>query len=238
MAQRFFVPKARFSEERISFTDEQRKQIRNVLRLRPGDMVSVFDGSGLEFAVRLESAETGEVVGTTTPQTESLRRITLVQGLPKGDKIEFIIQKCTEVGVFEFIVAETARSVPRIAPEKMKARLSRWNSIATEAAEQSGRVRVPEVSGIVSFKQALQDTSEHAHRVIAWESERDEDVSPELVLPSGQTDLVIFIGPEGGFTAEEVGLARESGVTPISLGSRILRTETAAVVASALAIYR
>ena len=236
MPHRFYVPQEFTTGEHIVFSAEQRKQIRNVLRLGPGDVVSAFDGLGRECSVRLLSSESGEILSISTPLTESSLRITIVQSLPKGDKVEFIIQKCTEIGVSSFLITEATRSVPRITADKAVTRLRRWQSIAIEAAEQSGRVRVPVVTGIVSFAEALDQTRAHDTRFIACEKERSPHVSPELLCSQESGELAIFIGPEGGYTNEETTAALECGVIPISLGPRILRTETAAIVASALAI--
>jgi 16S rRNA (uracil1498-N3)-methyltransferase len=240
MPHRFYIPPERISGGRIQFTDEQRKQLRNVLRLGPGDVVRVFDGSGREFTVRLESLDggaAGVVFEASTPDTEPRVRLTLVQGLPKGEKLELVLQKCTEIGVSEFLIADTARSVPRISADRFPGRLERWRSVVREAAEQSGRVRLPSVEGIVSFKQAVERVASYGSALIAWEEERGRalmDLLPEL---DPHQDVAILIGPEGGFTTEEVNLAVQAGITPVSLGRRILRTETAAIVAGALIIY-
>ena len=236
MPHRFYVPQEFIAGEKVTFSDEQRKQITNVLRLTPGDLVNVFDGTGREYSVQISSPASGDVLAISCPQTESPLHVTIIQSLPKGDKIEFIVQKCTEIGVSAFLIMETSRSVPRIAPEKMASRLHRWQSIAVEAAEQSGRVRVPLVSGIVSFANALDQTRMVKARLIACEAERSAHVSPQLLGGRDSDELAILIGPEGGFGPEETEAARESGVIPISLGPGSLRTETAAVVASALAI--
>jgi 16S rRNA (uracil1498-N3)-methyltransferase len=236
MAHRFYVPPDRISDGAVTFTDEQRKQIKNVLRLSPGDNVNVFDGSGKEYATSLKSIgneAVGEVVSTCAPSTEPSMRITLVQGIPKGEKLEFILQKCTEIGVSEFIIVSTERSVPKISAQKLPSRLERWRAIAKEAAEQSGRVRVPSIEGVLTLKETF---ARYPHGLIAWEKEAEHSIGEEL-RAGNREETTLFIGPEGGFSAEEIDLAVRHGITPISLGRRILRTETAAIVGSAILIY-
>lgn len=237
MSHRFYVPTAQIIDDQVTFSEEQRKQIKNVLRLGAGDIVKVFDGTGRELTTKLDAPDTGRIIETTSPDTESKIYLTLVQGIPKGDKIELILQKCTEVGVSEFLIVDTARSIPKIDSKRLEARLQRWRSIVIEAAEQSGRVRIPKVSGIIAFKDALKASSGSQIRVIAWESEREIALSSVLQTTDNLTNVMLFVGPEGGFTQEEVSTAQQLGISPVSLGPRILRTETAAIVASALVLY-
>jgi 16S rRNA (uracil1498-N3)-methyltransferase len=233
---RFYVSPQSISEDTVTFTPEQSRQMKNVLRLRAEDEVAAFDGTGRELCVSLleiGNQITGRIISTSHPETEPSVKVTLVQGLPKGEKVEFILQKCTEVGVSAFVFVETARSVPRIPPERLKGRMERWRSIVKEAAEQSGRVCLPTVHGIIPFEEALKDLS--GTGLIAWEEERARTFHD--ALGNACREATIFIGPEGGWTPGEISLAEAAGVIPVSLGRRILRTETAAIVASALAIY-
>jgi len=212
-----------------------------VLRLRVGDIVSVFDGSGREFGVRLEALDdsaVGMIFETTTPTTEASVRLTLVQSLPKGEKIDLILQKCTEIGVAEFLIAESERSVPSVPAERLAPRLERWRAIVREAAEQSGRVRVPGVDGILPFREAVERVRGAGTALIAWEREVGSALLSGLKLPAGVERVAFFVGPEGGFTEDEVSFAREAGIAPVSLGPRTLRTETAAIVGCSLIIYR
>lgn len=236
---RFYVPPERISCNQVLFSASQAKQITNVLRLHIGDTVYVFDNSGKEYSAKLLAVEGREVVGEITevthPNTEPRLRLTLVQGLLKGDKIELILQKCTEIGVSAFVIVTTTRSVPRIPDDRLASRIERWRAIVREAAEQSGRVRVPEITGIVPFEEALSLTG--GKKIIAWEEKKDKNISSELLQVTSAESLTCFIGPEGGFSEQEVQAAEYSGTKPVSLGARILRAETAAIVASALLIY-
>jgi len=240
MTHRFFVPADRISGNQVSFTEDQRRQIRNVLRLRPGDAVVAFDGSGRELVAEIEALDEshalGRVLEIRTPATEPGLRLTLIQGIAKGEKLDFILQKCTEIGAAEFIIVETARSVPRIPQEKMPAKLERWRAIVREAAEQSGRARLPTVDGVIPFRRALARVRNCAG-IIAWEGERALTLSSELPRLVGADRVAYFVGPEGGFTPDEIAAARTEGIVPVSLGPRTLRTETAAVVGAALITY-
>lgn len=241
MTHRFFVPADRISGELVCFTEDQRKQMRNVLRLRPGDVAAALDGTGREHLVKireLSSTEAlGEITETRSPDTEPRVRLTLIQGMPKGEKLDFILQKCTEIGVSEFLITETARSVPRVPQAKLPGRLQRWNSIVREAAEQSGRTRLPDVQGIISFDDALARAKTCDAGVIAWEGEHETALLSELPRIRQARQAAYLIGPEGGFTEAEVEAARTRGIVPVSLGARVLRTETAAIVGAALIIY-
>ena len=237
---RFYLPPTSIDGDVVRFSEEQRKQIHNVLRMRTGDHVAVFDGSGNEYAVELMSSDTecfGRITGSKVLDTESSVNLTLIQSLPKGEKTEWIIQKGTEVGVSRFIFMTTSRSVPCISADKLPGRLSRWRNIAREAAEQSGRACVPEVDGILTFQQALDIAGKSSIGIIAWEEEKSETLQGVIPRLAASGDVSLLIGPEGGFTSDEVSNAKAAGITPISLGKRILRTETAAVVGAALVIY-
>lgn len=237
---RFYIPRTSIEGDVVRFSEEQRKQIHNVLRMRTGDTVAAFDGSGCEYTVELASTEAecaGKVTGVKTLDTEPGVNLTLIQSLPKGEKTEWIIQKGTEVGVSRFIFMTTSRSVPNISADKLPKRLIRWKNIAKEAAEQSGRALVPEVDGIFTYKQALDMAGKSGIGIIAWEEEKSESLHGVMPRLAASGEISLFIGPEGGFTSEEITKARDAGITPVSLGRRILRTETAAVVGAALIIY-
>jgi 16S rRNA (uracil1498-N3)-methyltransferase len=236
---RFYVSPHLISQQQVLFSQAQARQMKNVLRLQVGDIVYVFDGSGNEYATEIQTLDskqaTGRITHVTCPETEPRLRLTLVQGLPKGDKIDFILQKCTEIGVSSFLIVTTSRSVPRIPKEKQAQRIERWQAIVREAAEQSGRVYLPKVCGIVSFDEALSSFS--GRGLIGWEGEKVKTLLSEIGNISLSADITCFIGPEGGFTDEEIDAAIRHGVTPVSLGARVLRAETAAIVASVLLIY-
>ncbi len=240
MSNRFFVSTESVSADAVSFTREQRRQMRTVLRIRLGDHVCALDGTGREYVVRLremnEIGATGEILEIRTPETESKIRMTLIQGMPKGEKLDMILQKCTELGTAEFVIAETTRSVPRLPEDRLPGRLRRWNAIVREAAEQSGRTLLPMVDGIVSFEYALAKAKACDVGIIGWENEREKDLMSVLPRLKGARTAAYMVGPEGGFTEAEISAARTAGLISVSLGPRVLRTETAAIVGTALIV--
>jgi 16S rRNA (uracil1498-N3)-methyltransferase len=238
MTHRFFVSPERVSGNQVEFADDQRKQMRNVLRLTPVDQVAALDGSGREYLVELRTLDAGQAAGrildVSNPATEPRLRLTLIQSLPKGEKLDLILRMCTEIGVSEFIIAETERSVPRIAAEKLPARLDRWSAIIREAAEQSGRTKLPTVEGVLPFREALARARNREVRIIAGEAGGSRQLIPELGRLREADSAALAIGPEGGFTDDEMRAAENEGFLPVSLGPRTLRTETAAIAAAAL----
>ena len=238
MAHRFFVAPERISGNQVEFTDDQRKQMRNVLRLSTGDQVAALDGSGREFRVELstldEKRASGGILDVASPSTEPNLRLTLIQSLPKGEKLDLILRMCTEIGVSEFVIVETERSVPRIAADKLPSRLDRWSAIIREAVEQSGRTKLPKVEGVLPFREALARAGDRDAGIIAVEDGRRAPLNGELHRLKRAGRVALAIGPEGGFTSDEVRAAKTEGFLPVSLGRRTLRTETAATAAAAL----
>lgn len=244
---RFFVEPKFIQERKISIHGGESRHIINVLRLGRGDVINVFDGTGKEYVVLIERTSTsvveGRIIEEKIIEVESLVEITLFQGLPKAKKMEQIVEKCTELGVNKIVPIRTLRTVPEIedghsSEGSMKARLSRWGKIAKEASKQSGRVRVPEIGELIFFSRALTEKTDLS--LIPWEGEREHSIKEVLKrcrVATYPCRIGIFIGPEGGFTKEEIGEARFNGAIPVSLGSRILRTETAGMIAIAMVLY-
>lgn len=238
---RFFVEARFIKESRLNITGREARHIATVLRLESGDMISVFDNSGKEYAVLIErsapSRVEGRIIQEKTVEKESPVEITLFQGLPKSSKMDFIVEKCTELGVHRIVPIITSRTVPKVDPEKMESRRSRWERIAREASKQSGRINVPEIGSVTTFQDAL--SGEMDLKLIPWEDERSTTIKSALRKcdVAYPFHIGVFIGPEGGFTRDEIGQARHSGAISVSLGRRVLKTETAGVVASAIILY-
>jgi len=219
--------------------------IRNVCRLRPGDEVSVSTGrDDLEYRYGIEQILEDEVIlrlrFTRQGNVELPVRIYLFQALPKADKMELIIQKAVELGVYAVIPVSTARCVVRLDEKKAEKKTERWQKIAEAAAMQSRRAIVPEIYAPMNMQQAAAWAHEHTQmRVIPYELQSDDRQTKSLLesAAEGITDLSVFIGPEGGFEPEEIALARQEGIRPISLGRRILRTETAGLAFLSWMIY-
>ena len=207
--------------------------IRNVLRMKPGDTFLV-SCNGVSCLCELEQAEDGIAVARIVEEdyqnTELPIRIYLFQGLPKSDKMELIIQKTVELGVSGIIPVEMKRCVMKLDEKKKKPRQARWQAIAESAAKQSKRNLIPEVFDVLSYKQAIEKAAEMDLFLLPYENERGMAATKDALaqLKPGMS-VGILIGPEGGFDPKEVTQAQEAGALSISLGSRILRTETAAI---------
>ncbi|MGH2444240.1 MAG: RsmE family RNA methyltransferase, partial [Chloroflexota bacterium] len=230
---RFFLPTECIQGDAVRLPDPVTHQIRRVLRMREGERIVVLDGSGKEFTVRLKGGCGGIIEGVSLNLAEPRTRITLYQGLLKSARLEMLLQKCTEIGVYRFVPVLTKRS--RVG-DPGTARRQRFEQIVREAAEQSGRGIVPVIQETASLAQALRAAGLQGQIVIPWEEERG--VSIQGVPLELDVEIGLFIGPEGGFTCEEIEEARELGARVVSLGPRILRAETAAMVASALLLAR
>lgn len=216
-----------------------------VLRLAPGDVVVVCDGRGYEYEAELHQvsprAVTVRIRSGRLSAAEPSVHVTLAQGIAKGDKMDFIVQKAVEVGVSRIIPLSTQRTVVRLDEEKAGARVERWQRIAYEAAKQSGRARVPRVEAVHAWEE-LWRRRDLGTVFVPWEGEttlRLLEAAAALAAshtPAAPARLTIVIGPEGGFAEAEIALAQRHGAQPVTLGPRILRTETAGLVAAALVL--
>lgn len=240
----FFVEPSQIQGTDITITGSDVNHIRNVLRMKPGDEISVSNGiDGREYRCGIEQLLEDAVVCklrfVKEDQLELPSRITLFQGLPKSDKLEFIIQKAVELGVYEIIPVETRRTVVKLDEKKAKTRQQRWQSIAQAAAKQSKRRIVPEVSMPVSFEKAVAMAGQMDAKLIPYELAEGMTQTKQIIgeLTPGQS-IAVFIGPEGGFEESEIALARENGIAPITLGKRILRTETAGLTILSWIMYQ
>lgn len=236
----FFVSPEQITGGRVTITGPDVVHISRVLRLGPGDVITVMDGRGKGYRVRLTgitgTAVEGVILEQFIPGGEAPLKVTLVQGLSKGDKMDIIIQKSTELGVSCVVPLACRRSVVRLTPAKARERQQRWQRIALEAAKQSRRAIVPRVTEVMDLPAVLDLISPGALALMPWEEERELSLKAAL---RGQScgEVFIFIGPEGGFAAGEVAVARERGVLSVSLGPRILRTETAGLATLTMILY-
>ncbi|MGB4337899.1 MAG: RsmE family RNA methyltransferase [Bacillota bacterium] len=243
--RRFFVESQGIQDGRVTICGGDARHIAKVLRLGAGSIIRVVDSAGRELEVALttvaDTCVTGAVVAvrersSALPSVE----LTLVQGLPKGDKMDLVVQKCTELGVSRFMPVLTARSVARPDSGAASRRVQRWRRIAAEAAKQCGVGRAPEVRDILTLGEALGLLSEEKpFMLFPWECETESGLRKALrqVALSGVRRITVFIGPEGGFEREEAKSVIEAGAIPVSLGRRILRTETAGMVVAAVIMY-
>jgi 16S rRNA (uracil1498-N3)-methyltransferase len=232
MTHRFFVSPDQLGADEVTFVAAQAHQIRSVLRLRAGDQVRVFDGLALEDrVVELLDASRGRVIGTAPRAPEPRTRLTVYPALLQRDKFESVLQKLTEVGVAAIAPVITSHCLVRSAPDD--ARLARWTAILRESTEQSGRGVVPMLLPTVGFAEAI--ASAQGTRVVAYERERRRSLRDALA--SRPECVALFVGPEGGFTSEEIECARQAGAELVTVGPRVLRAETASPVLAALVLY-
>jgi 16S rRNA (uracil1498-N3)-methyltransferase len=238
---RFFVDKENISENYITMTGEDVKHIKNVLRAKIGDKLSICDGDETDYVAKVEEIEKDEVVlsiiETFSSKGEPPITLKIYQGLPKADKMELIVQKCTELGVSEIVPIITNRAVVKLSDQKKtEKKLERWSKIAYEAAKQSKRGRVPKVNKLLSLKEAVREIDKEELVLLLYEAENQNSLKPLLKEFSGK-NISVFIGPEGGFDETEVDLLREADVNIVSLGNRILRTETAGLAVCSIVMY-
>lgn len=231
----FFVDDNNRVGDKYFITGGDYNHIKNVLRMKVGDRFLISDG-GLGNLCEIESIDgetvTVGVVEENYKNAELPIRIYLFQGLPKADKTELIIQKSVELGVYGIIPVEMKRCVVRLDEKKKRSKLARWQAISESAAKQSKRSIIPEIHEVVSFRKAIKIAKELDLVLVPYENEKGMAATREALgeIKSGSS-VGIFIGPEGGFEREEIEIAESEGMRLISLGERILRTETAAITA-------
>lgn len=242
---RFYLPPASLIGNRAVFSQEQSFQITRVLRLRPGHLVEVFDGSGRAWLCRLTqvaSSQTwGEVVEPISRQAELPLPLILIQALLKGEKLEWVLQKATELGVSAILLVKTERSVVNLAEEQIPRKLARWEKIVQEAVEQSRRTLLPSIHYLGSFSAVLEWITRRKNSLsllIPYEEERDTSLWSRLKELPTAPSIAVFLGPEGGFSPWEIQQLKDLGGITVSLGPRVLRSETAATaVLSCISLF-
>lgn len=239
----FFVEEGQICGDRIVITGEDVNHIKNVLRMKIGEEIAVSNGvDGREYRCEVAQLLPDEVVCKLRfikeNDVELPAQVYLFQGLPKADKMELIIQKAVELGAYSVIPVATRRSIVKLDDKKAAAKQNRWQGIAEAAAKQSKRKIIPKIEKVMSFAEALEMAKELEVRLIPYELAEDMSHTKEIIerIREGQK-IAIFIGPEGGFDETEIALASEVGVEPITLGKRILRTETAGMTVLAWLMY-
>jgi 16S rRNA (uracil1498-N3)-methyltransferase len=239
----FFVEPGQIQGRRIIITGSDVNHIRNVLRMKPGEEIAVSNGTdGREYRCGIESFTEDEVICSLRfvkeDGVELPSRIHLFQGLPKADKMELIVQKAVELGAYEVIPVAARRCVVRLDEKKAASRISRWQGIAEAAAKQSRRGIIPQVHPVMNMREAVAYARTMEVKLIPYELAENMGHTKEVlgaVKPG--TDIAVFIGPEGGFEQEEIELAMAAGIEPVTLGRRILRTETAGLTVLSWLMY-
>jgi 16S rRNA (uracil1498-N3)-methyltransferase len=232
---RFFLPARQIEGRRATITGVELNHLRRVLRLRPQDRVVVFDDAGCEHEgiIRSLSEDRGEIdiIRSYQVNNESPLKTTLALGLTKGEKMDWVVEKATELGVHTVVPFVSSYTIPKLNERKMAQRSERWQKIALSAAKQCGRVRIPEIMALTDFRDLLEPVWRDALRLLFWEKECQRGLFELKETRTSIGEVVLMIGPEGGFSAPEAALALEHGFKPVRLGPRILRAETAAVAA-------
>ncbi len=248
---RFFITPEQVREPYITVTGDDLRHIRTVLRKQPGDLLTLLDGQGREYTVKITAIEKTEINTEIVEQRKRelpATRVTLGQGLPKSDKMDFIVQKATELGVFSLVPLITERTIMKVKDEEKRS--ERWRKIAREAAMQSGRPDIPKVETIQPFRDFIlsldpgpltlaPDSSAPGPQtlfLLPWE-EGTIPIKHVLRQTPGAQNIVVLIGPEGGFSRTEADLAKQRDFHLVSLGPNILRTETAAVAVLSMILY-
>ncbi len=235
---RFFVPKENIEGDHGSVSGQELEHLRKVLRKRPGDSIILFDDQGWEHEAVIQSYGRGtaelKIVNSYRVERESALQIILAQGLSKGEKMDWVVEKATELGVGTILPFVSSHTVPRLDGPKMKKRQERWKKIALSAAKQSGRIRVPEILEAVDFYELIHRDWPCDSKLICWERESHQGLAQMQTGRAQIRSLLLAIGPEGGFSPEEADEAVRCGFQSIRLGKRILRTETAALAAISL----
>ena len=239
---RFFVTRSQVQGDEIVIQGNDVNHIKNVLRMRPGDELSLSDGEGMDYLCKILSIERDEVrvniENSWNSYVELPVKIYLFQGLPKGDKMELIIQKAVELGVYEIIPVRTKRVIVKLDDKKESKKIARWQQIAEGGAKQSGRGLIPEVKPVMGFAEALKYAGSLDAALIPYEKAEGIQKTRSIIHDlKGKKSVAIFIGPEGGFDEKEVEDAMNQGVFPVTLGRRILRTETAGLTMLSILMF-
>lgn len=237
--RRFFVPPGTLAANSVSIDGALYAHIAKVLRMKTGDQLILCDGTGAEADAEITNVADDYLMATILrvkkyKQTAGTPVITIQQALPKGDKLDLIIEKATELGAVGVTPFNSSRSVPRIPPERLPKKLDRWQKIAAEAARQSQRADIPQISFAEGLAEVLQLADPTALKLMLWEDERTLHLKDILEQTPRPTIIDVLIGPEGGFSHEEAETAKAAGYIPVSLGQRILRTETASLAVLAI----
>ena len=239
---RFFGKSENIFSDYIIIDGADVNHIKNVLRMKTGEEVMVSGGNNTDYHCRISEISDDEIRLSIVERLESDKelpaRIHIFQGLPKSDKMELIIQKCVDLCVYEIIPVSMKRCVVKLDDKKASSKIARWQAISESAAKQSGRSIIPCVRNVMSYKEALNYAFTMDYTIVPYElAEGMEATKAALANIKPGMDVAVFIGPEGGFDVSEIAEAGEKGMVPISLGKRILRTETAGLAVMSIIMY-
>jgi len=238
---RIYLPQEMECGRKLQLGADHIRYIKNVLRFKKGDALILFNGKGLECDAVIRDlaadAATIEILEKRSIEKAELS-IILVQALPKGPKMDAIVEKAAELGVRRIIPCHSSRSIPKLSQEKARLKTARWQKIAMEASRRCGRADIPEVAEVQSFEEALA-TEERGLKLIFWEEETGQGIKEILrdEVHHAASDFLIVIGPEGGFASDEIEKAQKLGYLSVSLGPHVLKVETASVAILSIIQY-
>ena len=235
---KFFVQKCNIDEPFIKIDGEDVSHIKKVLRMREGEEIDVCDSSGFDYKAVIDSINDKDIVckikSKNKSETEPPIKVTLFQGLPKASKMDYIIQKNTELGISEIVPCALSRCVVKLEGDKKTAR---WQKISEEAAKQSGRGIIPKINSPVAIDKAIDMMKEYDLKFVPYECEEQTNLKSVLLSKQDIKTVGFMIGPEGGFDKAEIEKLKQNGIIPVSLGKRILRTETAGEAVLSMIMY-
>ncbi|HAE44332.1 MAG TPA: 16S rRNA (uracil(1498)-N(3))-methyltransferase [Lachnospiraceae bacterium] len=239
---RFFINSEQIEDKLLTVEGSDVNHIRNVLRMKAGEDIEAVDENGRVSTCRIREIQADRILADLLFSEENAaelsNRITLYMGLPKFDKMELVIQKAVELGAYRIVPVSMKRCVVKLDPRKAENRVKRWQSIAESAAKQAKRGLIPEVSSVISFRDAVKEAGECDHILFPYECAEDISKTRDFLREiKAQESVAVFIGPEGGFDPSEVEAAGDAGAHIITLGRRILRTETAAITAMSILMF-
>ena len=238
---RFFVHSGDIEGNNVVIKGDDVNHISRVLRLREKDKIKVCNSDNIEYECEILSISKEEVLCKIISKSESSSepniKVTLFQGLPKAQKMDIIVQKCVEIGIYAIQPVITERIVVKLNGKDMQSKILRWNKIACEASKQSGRGIIPTVLEPIDFQKAVEVSKSNDLTIIPYENEKDMGIKKCLLKNNYAKSVGIFIGPEGGFDEKEIACAIQNSFVPVTLGPRILRTETAGFISSAFVLY-
>lgn len=243
MITNFYTSPENISDETLSIKGEEARHILTVLRYKAGDVISVVDGRGTRYRVLIEKATPdflqGRIISEVSTENEPAHQITLAQAICKQQRMDFLIEKATEIGVSSIIPVLTERSLVKIGgPAKQKAKIDRWRRLAIASMKQSLRTVLPKIQDIIKFDQLLSRIESYDLCLIASLEEDSKSIRECDELKRKLKSVLLIVGPESGFTDEELSQAKAQGAIPITLGARRLRTETAGVVILSLVLHQ
>ena len=236
---KFFISNNLIKDNKIFLDGENANHIINSLRCKIGEEIEISSGDGYDYICKIEEINKNSVIAKIIDcfgnESEPKTKITLYQGLPKSEKMELIIQKCVELGIDEIVPVNTDRTIVKLVGKEDK-KIVRWNKISEAAAKQSRRGKIPAILPILNFSDAIKQANKNSLNIIPYEKEKSNTIKSIIKQFNGNS-IGIFIGPEGGFSEKEIALAVGNNITPITLGKRILRTETAGFITTAILLY-